>query len=85
MSFIFLVAPRIIDGLTPVATLTEKIHEKSKYKFNGAICNDGWTSHSQGRGTCSHHKGVNNYFYKGDYSKTIDECREEALKISWIH
>ena len=75
--------PRIIKGLTPVETLAEQIHEKSKYKFNGAICNDGWTSHSQGRGTCSHHNGVDYYFYKGEFSKTIEECRKEAEEISW--
>ncbi|MBC7745738.1 MAG: hypothetical protein H7096_11610 [Flavobacterium sp.] len=43
-------APRIIDGLTPFDTLAEKIHEKSKRKFNGAVCNDGKISHSQGWG-----------------------------------
>ena len=75
--------PTIIDGLTPVDILTEKIHEKSKYKFNGSICNDGTTSHSQGRGTCSWHGGVNYKFYKGDYKKTIEECREEAINRSW--
>lgn len=75
--------PRIIDGLTPVGILAEKIHEKSKYKFDGSKCNDGTISHSQGRGTCSWHKGVDYKFYKGDYSKTIEECREEAIKLSW--
>ncbi len=75
--------PRIIEGLTPVDVLTEKIHEKSKYKFNGSVCNDGHISHSQGRGTCSWHKGVKYKFYKGDYKKTIDECRTEAIKLSW--
>lgn len=34
-------------------------------------------------GTCSWHHGVDYYFYKGDYSKTIEECKEEAKKISW--
>ena len=76
-------APRIIDGLTPVDVLTQKIHENSKYKFDGSICNDGSTSHSQGRGTCSWHGGVNYKFYKGDYKKSIEECKEEAIKISW--
>ena len=75
--------PRIIDGLTPVDVLTDKIHEKSKYEFNGSICNDGTTSHSQGRGTCSWHGGVDYKFYKGEYKKTIEECRKEALKLSW--
>lgn len=76
--------PRIIDGLTPVDVLAFKIYEKSKRTFNGAVCNDGHISHSQGRGTCSWHSGVDYYFYKGEYSKTIEECREEARKISWL-
>jgi hypothetical protein len=75
---------RIINGFTPVSVLAERLHEKSKRKFNGAICNDGWTSHSQGRGTCSYHGGVDYYFYKGEYSKTIEECTVEAKNISWI-
>lgn len=77
-----------------VDVLTNYLHESSKYRFNGAICNDGWTSHSQGRGTCSHHHGVDYYFYEGDYSKSIEQCRqyaiieiaelrEKALKKSW--
>ena len=64
-------APRIIDGLTSVEDSTVKIQEKSKYKFSGSIFNNGLISHSQGRGTCSWHDGVNSKFYKGDYSKTI--------------
>lgn len=75
--------PRIIDGLTPVEALANKIHEKSKYKFNGSVCNDGHISHSQGRGTCSWHGGVNYSFDKGDYSKSMDECVSEAKKVSW--
>lgn len=80
----YYLGPPIIERLTPVDTLAEKIHEKSKYKFSGAICNDGWTSHSQGRGTCSWHGGVDYYFYKDEYSKSIEECQEEARQISWI-
>jgi hypothetical protein len=76
-------APRIINGLTPVEELTYKIHENSIYQFNGSVCNDGKISHSQGRGTCSWHKGVDHKFYKGQYSKTLNECREEAIKLSW--
>lgn len=30
---------------------------------NGAICNDGWRSYSTGRGTCSHHGGVDHWTY----------------------
>lgn len=29
----------------------------------GAICVDGWKSHSTGRGTCSHHGGVHHWLY----------------------
>jgi len=75
--------PRIIEGLTPLNVLTEKIHEKSKYKFNGSVCNDGHISRSQGRGTCSWHGGVDYKFTKDDYSKTLEECRVEAIKLSW--
>jgi hypothetical protein len=30
-------------------------------KGKGAICNDGWRSHSTGSGTCSWHGGVDHY------------------------
>jgi len=30
-------------------------------KGKGAICNDGWRSHSTGHGTCSWHGGINHY------------------------
>lgn len=30
----------------------------------GAICMDGWRSYSTGRGTCSHHGGVNEWLYR---------------------
>ena len=61
--------------------LTDFLLENSKYKFSGAICNDGWISHSQGRGTCSHHGGVAYYFYEGNYSKSIDECKKQAKTL----
>jgi len=35
---------------------------------NGAVCNDGWRSYSQGPGTCSHHGGVDYYIYDNVYS-----------------
>lgn len=73
-----------IDKFTPIKELTERIHERSKYIFNGSICNDGSTSHSQGRGTCSWHGGVNYEFYVGDYAKSIEECKNEAIETSWI-
>jgi len=86
--------PSIKSSTINIDVLTIYLHENSKYRFNGAICNDGWTSHSQGRGTCSHHNGVNYYFYEGNYSKSIEQCkqdakiamselREEAIAKSW--
>ena len=30
----------------------------------GAICSDGWRSHSSGSGTCSWHGGVSEWLYK---------------------
>lgn len=80
----FFFGSRIIDGFTSVETLTERIHERSKHKFSGSKCNDGWTSFSQGQGACSWHNGVDYEFYKGEYTKTIDECRQEAEELSWL-
>lgn len=76
--------PRIKEGFTSVDTLTEKIYQESRYGFDGAICRDGWTSHSQGRGTCSHHGGVSYYFSQDDYRMTREQARVEAHKRSWI-
>jgi len=76
--------PRIKDGFTSVDVLTERIHEKSKYKYRvGATCKDGWHSNSTGQGTCSHHGGVKEWLYETEYRKSIEECREEAKKLSW--
>lgn len=76
--------PRIKEGFTPVDTLTEQIYQHSRYGFNGAICRDGWTSHSQSRGTCSHHGGVSYYFSENDYRMTREQARSEAHKRSWL-
>jgi hypothetical protein len=65
--------------------LANSIHEESRFKFNGAICNDGSKSHSQGRGTCSWHGGVYYYFYIGEYEKDFDECKIEANNIIAIY
>ncbi|MCE2681534.1 MAG: hypothetical protein ACK49D_10160 [Flavobacteriia bacterium] len=39
----------------------------------GAICNDGWRSHSTGSGTCSWHDGVDHYLDPNeiDVGKTL--------------
>lgn len=65
--------------------LANSIHEESRFKFNGAICNDGSKSHSQGRGTCSWHGGVYYYFYIGEYEKDFEECKIEANNITAIY
>jgi hypothetical protein len=86
--------PSIKNDVINVSLLTGFLHENSKYKFNGAKCNDGSTSHSQGRGTCSHHNGVNHYFYAGEYGRSYDDCkriaisemeelRKKAYAVSW--
>jgi hypothetical protein len=82
--FDLLISERIIEGFTPVNELTNKIHEESKYKYSGSICIDGTISSSQGSGSCSWHGGVAKEFNAGEYSKSIDQCRKEALKLSWI-
>jgi hypothetical protein len=35
----------------------------------GAICEDGWRSHSTGRGTCSHHGGVDYWLHQDPHPK----------------
>lgn len=83
----FIVADRpIVYHFYSVDKLTEIFYESksNKYRFNGAKCNDGWTSHSQGSGTCSWHGGVSYYFYKGEYIKTRQECEIKAKRFSWI-
>ncbi|MCK3683981.1 DUF3761 domain-containing protein [Maribellus sp. YY47] len=64
-----------------IDSLTLLVAHEHLYRFNGAVCNDGSISHSQGRGTCSYHGGVSYYFYKGDCMMTWDECQEEAIKL----
>lgn len=87
--FLFIIITTIFynpikDRLTPVGRLAEKIHENSKYKYDGAKCNDGTYSTSQGSGTCSWHNGVNYYFYKGEFKKTVNQSYLEAKEKSWV-
>jgi hypothetical protein len=80
----YFLMPPLIDRLTPVDVLTERIYNREVYKFSGAKCNDGSIGHSQGSGTCSWHDGVNFYFDKGDHKKSIEDCHSEALDLSWL-
>lgn len=85
INFVFAKKPILYHFYT-IDKLTKIFYESesNKYQFNGAICNDNWISHSQGRGTCSWHGGVNYYFYKGEYKKTKEECKKDAKHFSWI-
>ena len=73
--------PKIKNGPVTINSIANFILEDTRYKSSGAICNDGWVSHSHGRGTCSHHGGVDYYFYEGDYSQSTASCLEKANKI----
>lgn len=84
LSGIALVALSFTDMLTPVDTLTKRLHEQSRRAINVAICRDGWLSRSHGSGTCSHHGGIDHYQDSAVYDKTLEECRKEAEKISWF-
>jgi hypothetical protein len=46
-------------------------------KGKGAICNDGWRSHSTGSGTCSWHDGIDHYIDPNE----IDTGRTALLII----
>ncbi len=77
-------SPSIVNRLTPVDTLTIRLHENSKFKCRvGATCSDGWHSNATGRGACSHHGGVSEWLYGYSYEKTMDECKVEAISLSW--
>lgn len=70
--------------LTPVEMLARQLHEKSKRTIT-AQCKDSKFSYSEERrGTCSGHIGVARHMDSTVYNKTIDQCRKEAAKISWI-
>jgi hypothetical protein len=46
-------------------------------KGKGAICNDGWRSHSIGSGTCSWHGGIDHYIDPNE----IDSFKTTVLVI----
>jgi len=73
-----------MDKLTPVDILARRIYEKSKIT-KVTRCSDGTISFSQGGGSCSSHDGV--WEYNVDtviYSRSLEECREEAEAISLL-
>ena len=74
----------LADKFTPVDVLTRRLYERSMQVSEGAICIDGTISSSTGRGTCSHHGGVDYQFKDTIYSKTLEQCRKEAEDISLL-
>ena len=72
----------VAHKFTPVGRITRQIYEDSKLPFNGAICRDGWMSHSHGPGTCSYHGGVDHYIDTVAYLKTISQSHEEAKELN---
>jgi hypothetical protein len=59
----------LISGLVFVILFLVTACRKGK----GAICNDGWRSHSTGSGTCSWHGGIDHYIDPNeiDSGKTV--------------
>ena len=39
---------------------------------NATVCADGWVSSSTGRGTCSHHGGIKQYYYMKEFGTVPD-------------
>jgi hypothetical protein len=75
---------RIWDGFTPVNELTQRLYDRSIARLDSTVCNDGWTSPSQGQGACSHHGGIRQKFSRSVHTKTLQECRVEAEVLSWM-
>jgi hypothetical protein len=51
----------LIGGFMVVREYVNGDHPIYGSERNGAICRDGWVSYSTGRGTCSHHGGVDHW------------------------
>ena len=84
-SFLTVVGSIIIftDKLSPVETLSKRLYRASGRETQYSKCQDGSVSASLGGGACSHHGGVAYYFDTTIYLKTMKQCREEAMQISW--
>jgi hypothetical protein len=78
-----------------IEKLSQTFYESEIFRHSGAICRDGWVSHSQGRGTCSHHGGVSYYFSEGSHKYSEVESKQmaklklkgytqKAKEISWV-
>lgn len=72
------------DHFTPVDILSERLYEQSQHQIEGSTCKDGWFSHHRGPGTCSGHSGVAGPKDTVIFDKTLEQCRKEAEKISWL-
>ncbi len=74
----------LADRLTPPDILARKLYERSRQVYDSARCNDGTWSLAKGRGACSHHGGVAYRIKDTFYSKTLEQCKEEAARISFF-
>lgn len=62
--------------------------KKSVYIPGPNVCMDGWTSTSEGQGTCSHHGGIRSSGTSVEvlqYPFSHDQCVKKAQEISWIN
>ncbi len=73
------------NQLAPLAVLEAACMEAGIQRGHriGAECRDGWNSRSTGQGTCSHHGGVAYWRHQERQTRTHQECRAKAERISW--
>lgn len=69
---------------TSVNTLTLHLYKKSKRRTLYSRCKDNFVSPSTGSGTCSHHGGIDTTIDTVVHDKTMLQCRQEAIDISWL-
>jgi hypothetical protein len=76
---------RIEIGLKSPLEIANKLYKESSVEIRvGAYCEDGTESNSIGRGTCSHHGGVDYWKTETVYNKTYKECYQKAKELSWF-
>ncbi len=77
----------IENGFKNPDKLAQEIYSERMDNYTGerigAICYDGWISHSTGRGTCSSHGGVREWRYQK--KPEFENAKRKAYKISWMH
>jgi len=72
------------DEITPVDNLAKRLYDRSAV-HSFAVCRDGHISYAHGRGTCSHHHGVDHYVEDTvSHTRSMEQCQEEAREVSWF-